>query len=100
MDFKLKLHPLALADMQDADAWWRANSAVGATAFTEALKLAFARLSRMPRLGVPLRNVPRIEARRLVLPEVKYCLYYRVDEAHRRLVVLRVWHTSRGGSPL
>ncbi|MBM4382994.1 MAG: type II toxin-antitoxin system RelE/ParE family toxin [Deltaproteobacteria bacterium] len=37
--------------------------------------------------------------RRVLLPRAGYFVYYRVDEARRRIEVLAIWHTSRGPGP-
>lgn len=37
--------------------------------------------------------------RRVLLPNTRYFLYYRVSERNRTIEILSFWHASRGTSP-
>lgn len=52
-------------------------------------------LAVTPLIGVPGRDEKLKAARRLILQQSQYFLYYRVREATGVVEVLRLWHTSR-----
>jgi len=66
-------------------------------AIREDLRSAFDLVLRQPGVGAAVSNTRLSGVRRLHLGRVRYFLFYRVkgDE----LVVLSVWHSSRGKGP-
>lgn len=93
---KVRLVPRAQADIDKAIAWWRRN-ADHPLLFENSLRETLARLAFNPR-GVPAgsRRVP--DAQRVVLA-TRHLVFFRADEAAGEVVVLRIWHMSRGRQP-
>jgi plasmid stabilization system protein ParE len=52
-----------------------------------------------PEIGRIATDVRGFGVRRLLLPNTKYVLYYRVSESDRAIHVLGFWHAHRGATP-
>ena len=78
--------------------WWREHSSTPGL-FEEEVQLKASRLAATPFLGVPVLNTRTPGVRDEYLDATRYHLYYRVDEDAGVLVVLRIWHASRGKKP-
>ncbi len=78
--------------------WWRANRRAAPELFKLELREAVTRLVELP-LAVPTTNVDRPGVRRLVMSRTRYHLYFVINQAERRVLILAVWHTSRGNLP-
>jgi plasmid stabilization system protein ParE len=65
--------------------------------FSTRLAAAFALIASAPNVGHPYRRSPVGGTRRVLLARSRYHVYYApLDDA---LVVLAVWHASRGSGP-
>lgn len=97
MNLRLRITARAARDIEGADAWWRTNRLSVPDAVRKDLEAAFELLINEPGIGarVALARLPG--TRRLHLKRIRYFLYYRVRGED--LVVLRVWHSSRGTTP-
>lgn len=84
--------------MEKADAWWLDNRPAAPEAFREDLRAAFALLLVQPGVGTRVSGARSEGIRRLHLGRIRYYLFYRVKG--QDLVVLSVWHTSRGAAPV
>lgn len=87
----------AAAQIELADHWWAENRPSAPQAFREDLEAAFAILVYQPNIGARVSNTRLAGVRRLHLTRIRYHLFYRVKED--ALVVLALWHTSRGKRP-
>lgn len=87
MTLRLRITVRAAAQIETADNWW----------LEEDLKAAFALLLVQPGVGTKVANTRAEGVRRLHLGRVRYYVFYRV--ANGELVVLSVWHSSRGSAP-
>lgn len=86
----VELAPEALADLEDAAAYWAEQNPAFAERLTGEIYAAAASLARLPRRGRP----GRIEgARELSVPSRPYVFIYSISKD--RVRVLRVGHTSR-----
>ncbi len=98
---RVLLTKLAAADVLAAVQWWQDNVGNAPAHLLAGLHHAQERLAATPHVGVP---VPRAEGRglptlrRLSLPGSRYSLFYEVDAVRGEVLVLRVWHMSRGRS--
>ena len=93
------LQPLE-QQMQQATRWLVANvSAEAASQLLDEIAASMARVEEHPHIGPPTTNAGTRTARRLQLPTEPYHLYYRIDAKHAELVLVAVWHMSRGGRP-
>ena len=52
-----------------------------------------------PSAGVRATNVRLPGVRRIHLGRLRYDLYYRLDSDRQTIVVLALWHSSRGTGP-
>ena len=98
--YRVRFERQAASDYERALAWWRENR----TKAPDALKSDVGEAIRLLRkhgsvIGTPLRNAPLAGVRRLHLDRVRYHLYFNVIESKREVVVLAIWHASRGRQP-
>ena len=94
---RLRITRRAASEIERAELWWDANRPAAPLAIREDLKSAFDLLLRQPGVGVRVGNTRLAGVRRLHLGRIRYFLYYRVKRDE--LVVLSVWHSSRGKGP-
>lgn len=85
--------PQAARDADEIHRWWKHERRLAPLLFRNELARALARLSITPYAGAPADEGP---VRRLLLPKSQHFAYYRVDATSRQVVLLRLWHTSRG----
>jgi plasmid stabilization system protein ParE len=80
-----------------SDEWWRRYRSAAPSLFLDELEAAFALIASAPNVGHPYRRSPIGGTRRVLLTRSRYHVYYVPlgDE----LVVLAVWHASRGSGP-
>ena len=94
---QIKVSQLALAQIEEAAAWWAENRPSAPGAVRQELDRILGLLSVQPGLGARARRAKLTGVRRATLPRIRYYLYYRVfDDA---LEVLALWHTGRGVNP-
>ena len=87
----------ATRDIEEINAWWRANREAAADLFLFELRATLSIAALSPTLGAPARDVRLLDIRRLILQRTRYHVYYRV--AGQVLEVLAVWHAVRGSGP-
>lgn len=99
MTLSIQVTPEAEIQVEEIDAWWRANRSSASSLFRCEFEDALALLVDTPRLGVlqPESFIPGL--RRLLLGRTRFHLFYRVDEAVGGVVVLGVWAAMRGHGP-
>jgi plasmid stabilization system protein ParE len=95
---RLRVTLRAAREIERAEAWWRQNRPAAPAAPREDLKTALDLLVQEPGIGVKVANARLLGARRLHLKRVRYFIYYRVSGDE--LIVLSVWHASRGNVPV
>ena len=93
----LRIARRAASEIERAERWWLENRPGAPDAFRADLKGAFILLVRQPGVGVKVGNTRLSGVRRLHLGRIRYFVYYRV--MNDELVVLSVWHSSRGKGP-
>ena len=94
----IKITPVADAHIQKASSWWLANREKAPQAFKEELERGFALISQQPETGAKATNAKLKDVRRIHLSQIRYFLYYRVNEG--RVEVLALWHSSRLKGPV
>ena len=97
MTLRLRITLRAAAQIEKADLWWLENRPSAPEALREDLRAAFALLVIQPGVGTKVTNTRAEGVRRLHLGRVRYYVFYRVVKGD--LVVLSVWHSSRGAAP-
>jgi plasmid stabilization system protein ParE len=95
----VNVSPLAAAQVQAAEIWWRANRPKAPGAIHAELERASLLLALQPDIGARAVNIRLPGVRRLHLGRIRYDLYYRLAEEPRRLEILAFWHASRGSRP-
>jgi plasmid stabilization system protein ParE len=88
----------AAAQIESAVSWWNDNRLAAPDAIPIDLEEALSLLVQQPGIGARSKTPRYPDLRRLYLSRVKYHVYYRVTG--ERLVVLALWHSSRGSGPL
>jgi plasmid stabilization system protein ParE len=66
--------------------------------FDEELRAALDQIRTAPQLGSAYQIMPGREHRRVLMPETRYHVYYRVT-APDRVRVLAIWSAVRGRGP-
>jgi plasmid stabilization system protein ParE len=94
---RLRITGRAASEIERAELWWSANRPAAPSAIREDLQSAFDLLLRQPGVGARVGNTRLSGVRRLHLGRIRYFLFYRVK--NEELVVLSVWHSSRGRGP-
>lgn len=97
MALVLRITRRAASEIERADQWWRENRLAAPDAFRADLHGAFALLLGQPGVGAKVGNARLGGVRRLHLGRIRYFVYYQVRQ--EELVVLSVWHSSRGKRP-
>lgn len=93
----LRIARRAASEIERAERWRLENRPGAPDTFRADLKGAFILLVRQPGVGVKVGNTRLSGVRRLHLGRIRYFVYYRV--MNDELVVLSVWHSSRGKGP-
>ncbi len=87
----------AVREIETIDEWWRTNRPAAPNLFANELESMLAVVALMPTLGAEARSQRLGGVRRVLLPQSRYHVYYRVRDT--TLDVLAVWHTVRGRGP-
>ena len=95
---KLELAPRAVREAERCAEWWREHRTAAPALFEAELRAALDRIRSTPRVGNVYEAVAGLEYRRLLLPETRYHVYYRVVGTDR-VRVLAVWSAVRGRGP-
>jgi plasmid stabilization system protein ParE len=90
---------LAAKHIRQADEWWRINRTVEPNAVRQELERAFVLIAGQPRIGSRAKDVRLPGVQRILLPTIKYYLYYRTLSGPDRIEVVALWHRRRGGGP-
>src|SRR5512138_2381092 len=95
---KLVLAPRAAREAERAVVWWRENRPAARGLFEDELRSALDRVCATPLLGPVYQLVGEREVRRVLLPETRYHVYYRVT-GNDLVRVLAIWSAVRGRGP-
>ncbi|MFO0725872.1 MAG: type II toxin-antitoxin system RelE/ParE family toxin [Myxococcota bacterium] len=97
--FKIHIVNSTLADYEHARAWWAAHRPKAPLAIEEDFDEAMQRLEEHgDKIGAPIGPLRR-GYRRLLLPRVRYYVYFRHLDKAGVIEVLALWHVSRGEPP-
>lgn len=95
--YAIQVTSRAAAQIRRVSSWWQQNRQAAPGAVQAELTRIFALLASRPDLGTLASNVKLAGVRRIHLPRIHHHLYYRVQA--NAVVVLALWHTSRGSAP-
>jgi plasmid stabilization system protein ParE len=86
----------ALRDIEGARDWWKRNRDKAPTALADSIDTVVGLIADAPDIGVPCRGPMSEGVRRILLPRVRYHLYYRViGDPATSVDILSLRHTSR-----
>ena len=94
---KLRVSPRALNQIEEAAQWWAGNRPAAPNAIHHDVAEMLTVLWAQPGIGAPARRSGAKGVRRVILPRVRYYIYYRVSETF--VDVLAFWHTTWGRQP-
>lgn len=95
---RIEIAPRALREAERSAGWWRENRPASRDLFEKELREALERIKAFPQLGSAYQAMAGLEHRRLLMPETRYHVYYRV--AGPDLVrVVAIWSSVRGRGP-
>ena len=97
MALALRVAARAAGEIERAERWWFENRPAAPDAFRADLHGAFTLLLRQPGVGIKVGNTKLPGVRRLYLGRIRYFVYYQLRSD--KLIVLSVWHSSRGKGP-
>jgi plasmid stabilization system protein ParE len=89
----------AAREISEAAAWWAANRSKAPAAFDDEFQKALDLITAQPDIGTQARSMRLAGVRRVHLNRVRYHLYYRLSPSSGEVVVLSLWHMSRGSDP-
>ncbi len=98
MSVRLELSSGALKQLLEITRWWMTNRDKAPRLFGEEADRAFALIREAPMIGTRVAS-QRDNIRRVLLKSSGYHVYYRVDPSGDQVVVVAIWHTSRGKLP-
>lgn len=96
MSYEVRWMRQARRQAAEVQRWWVANRELAPMMFRDELARVLGLLQQNPELGLLVRGR---EARRLLLPETKQFLYYRVRPRLRRIEVVALWSALRQFGP-
>jgi plasmid stabilization system protein ParE len=97
VNLPVRTTPEAGAQIRAIDDWWRANRLAAPDLFAAELAASFDMIGHAPYIGRLYRQSPVPNARRILLKETRFHVYYvpLADEVR----VLAMWHARRGVGP-
>jgi plasmid stabilization system protein ParE len=87
-NYQVRLAPRAQSQIDEVSAWWRANRPAAANLVADELEAAVDRIASAPSSGTVYRQVEFRSVRRVLLPRIRYHVYYDIDEAKQ---LVRIW---------
>lgn len=97
--FRVALTPRAKAHLAQIQRWWVANRPAAPDLFIQELEAASRRLTSSPKATAVYRSLNGREIRRTLLLRSRYHMYFEVNEIERLVVIVAIWHVSRGRAP-
>ena len=77
-----------------ANTWWRINRLAAPNMLRDEFRAAKELLARIPEAG-HIDQSKNTEIRCLLLPGVRYAVFYRVEHAAQEIHIAAFWHLSR-----
>lgn len=99
MAFQIKPTVDAARQIRNESYWWRRNRTKAPNLFRDELRRAFALIAEYPEAGAVAEEIELAGVRRVVLVDTQHYVYYRVNEAAKRIEILAVWSTKFGAPP-
>jgi plasmid stabilization system protein ParE len=97
--YQVRVAPRAQAQIDEVAAWWKTNRQAAPTLVVDEFEAAGERLTFAPLSGAIYRQTVFRSVRRLLLPRIRYHIYYEIDEPAGVVRVVAFWHAARGRGP-
>ena len=92
----VEISPAAILEIEAVRSWWREHRDKAPNAVDDDLVELVERLEAgAEQVGTRARNMPGV--RRVLLPRIRYYVYFRISADAVHLAAL--WHSSRGSEP-
>lgn len=97
----LEFAPRAVREAERYTVWWREHRPAARGLFEEELAAALNRIRTAPQLGMVYGVIRELEYRRVLLPETRYHVYYRLagTPTDERVRIVAIWGAVRGRGP-
>jgi len=95
--YQVRVAPRAQAQIDEVAAWWKTNRQAAPTLVVDEFEAAGERLTFAPLSGAIYRQTVFRSVRRLLLPRIRYHIYYEIDEPAGVVRVVAFWHAARAG---
>jgi plasmid stabilization system protein ParE len=97
--YEVRVAPRAQAQIDEVVAWWKINRQAAPMLVLDEFEAAAERLTIALLIGAIYRHSTFRSVRRLLLPRIRYHIYYEVYEASGLVRVVASWHTARRRGP-
>jgi plasmid stabilization system protein ParE len=97
--FQIKPTVGAARQIRNESHWWRRNRIKAPNLFRDELRRAFALIAEYPEAGAIAEEIELAGVRRVILVDTQHYVYYRINEAAKRIEILAVWSTKFGAPP-
>jgi plasmid stabilization system protein ParE len=95
--FSIAVLSRAQREIDAADLWWSQNRE-NRDAVRDQFRGFCELVAVFPEIGALVAS-SRVSARRILLPDIEYHVYYRVRPRAQRIEVLSFWYAGRGTRP-
>jgi plasmid stabilization system protein ParE len=97
--YEVRVAPRAQAQVDEVAAWWKVNRQAASMLVVDEFEAAYERLTMAPLSGAIYRQTTFRSVRRLLLPRIRYHIYYEVHEASGLVRIVAFWHAARRRGP-
>lgn len=99
MTYRVRIAPRAADQIREAASWWLEHRPAPPDVLVHELDRAIDLIATWPDGGQPAPDPHHMSVRRVLLRRVRYHLYYVPSHDERVVIVLALWHSSRGTEP-
>ncbi len=99
MTYRLIILGRALKQLEAVKRWWIENRKLAPGLLETEFEAACKLICEFPGIGSPHTGKRLTDARFVPLPKTRYLIYYRVSHVRKEIVVVTLWHPSRGYLP-
>jgi plasmid stabilization system protein ParE len=97
--YDVRVAPRAQDQIDEVAAWWKTNRQGAPLLVVDEFEAAARRLSITPLSGAIYRRTTFRSIRRLLLPRIRYHIYYEVYDATGLVEIVAFWHAARRRAP-
>jgi plasmid stabilization system protein ParE len=97
--YEVRVAPRAQAQVDEVAAWWKINRQAAPMLVVDEFEATAERLTIAPLSGAIYRQTTFRSVRRLLLPRIRYHIYYEVNETTGLVRIVAFWHAARRRGP-